>query len=232
MINGEQIVLVEFFGGAVPFNVQTQRQDKRGRWTGGVSTYDVEWCRRDVRLYGHLSGFGGGPYVGGHHPWWAASGVELEGDPSPHLRLERMPLHWTPENLWGQVCDHTETEYCTLCDDYLPTSDGYEACEHLFWCDECGTWTGPGYAEGDRCEHVARCSACNYVARWEKHEVQPCDCRAMKWYPRLGKEGRWVQRWQERRHRFTWKLSWRLEEFKRAKRDAKPYDASCFPGDY
>lgn len=38
--------------------------------------------------------------------------------------------------------------YCTKCKDYLPIAD---PCRHLWWCQECGVWSGPG--SDDSCEH-------------------------------------------------------------------------------
>lgn len=54
-----------------------------------------------------------------------------------------------------QAFDDSPTEYCRKCDDWLPTNDCWSdwLCGHVFYCEDCGMWSGPGKCKGDRCEH-------------------------------------------------------------------------------
>jgi len=131
--------------------------------------YDVDWCKRDERLYSHESGGGGGlevcihgfcdaPKICGRI--WVREDAELVHyvkiddkwvtAPLPRERLASMGYEVLAEPLSPdplEDCEQeTETQYCRICDDYLPSSYEERLCNHLFYVDS-GGWGGCGSPE-------------------------------------------------------------------------------------
>jgi len=98
--------------------------------------YDVEWSQKHGQLFWHLSG-----------------GMPRDTVQEPSAGLEHLPPGVTTfEALCERLEMHQgEVVYCQECDDHLPTSG--DLCEHIWWDDEGGWWSGPGYVE---CTHQAK----------------------------------------------------------------------------
>lgn len=145
MDKGEKIVYVEFTEGR-PHSVVTGAPHPKGGWYGDI--YDVDWCKRDGEFYSHQSGSGSVRGVSSyletkqdHTTWWAGNGFD-PGDVSPvaaACRLKRLPRGYGLKVLAEIIADDTPTEYCSTCDDYLPTEKDHP-CDHMRWCEEVD-WT-------------------------------------------------------------------------------------------
>lgn len=151
----EEVLFIEYHDGK-PFSVTTTN-----------STYDVEWCKRDECLYFHESGGGG---IDSWFPVTPQSVYWLRPDLKPSISIRREPYYRDataqddigtrlaeplpdyPLDLIISECGNDgECEYCPTCDDHLPTSDGYELCDHVFWCETTGWWSKPGERCPDDC---------------------------------------------------------------------------------
>ena len=133
-----------------------------------VHVYDFDWCKRNEQLYQHNSGSGGNFYLGRMAfpkstprcaVWWDPHLVQPHNDRSPaseigvaHIRRIGYDILDKPLVLFDgsqNPFDHaleSEVEYCSKCDDHLPTDD---LCEHIWWCEKCGEYSIPG----SRCKH-------------------------------------------------------------------------------
>lgn len=149
----EEVLFVEYHDGR-PFTVVTTK-----------ATYDAEWCKRDGCLYFHDSGSGGAFVVSPGSTYWLHPdcSVVVPSRERPYYRppmsgddtgtrlakpLPEYSLAW----ILSECGDDTECEYCPTCDDYLPSSDCYTLCDHVFWCDAAGWWSKPGERCPDDCE--------------------------------------------------------------------------------
>lgn len=160
----ERVIFIEYLDGR-PSSIETTDRDDASYG----DTYDVEWCKRDLQLYYHLSGCG--PirefHVSKGMGYWAAGGIAVNADDGAR-RLERAKGKKAFERIldgdWTQGdYRQSETEYCPTCDDYVPTGDTDSPCDHIWWCDEAGWWSKPG----ERCPWD--CDAC----REEGRETEP-----------------------------------------------------------
>lgn len=160
----ERVIFIEYLDGR-PFSIETTDRDDASYG----DTYDVEYCKRDRQLYYHLSGCG--PirefHVSKGRGYWAAGGIVVKADDGAR-RLKRAKGKKAFERILNgdwTLGDYqqSETEYCPTCDDYLPSGDTDELCEHCWWCDDAGWWSKPG----ERCPWD--CDAC----REEGRETRP-----------------------------------------------------------
>ncbi len=148
MRENERIVFVEFLDGR-PFNVVTATE-------GRHRAYNLDWCNRDGTLYQHDSGGGaaGVIEVYGRSTYWASAGVQIKEKPSkgyPVKRLKRLPRRWPLSRIFAEA-EEGETEYCSTCDDWLPTDDADRICDHIWWCDKKGWWSTPQERCGEDCK--------------------------------------------------------------------------------
>lgn len=139
-----------------------------GRWVPfSVCTVDglhsVEWCREHETLYAHWSGSGGdGFHVSAFcaapkrcAKLWRRADVKLvhsvkvgekwttapcsdEEAVAKGYELIGAPLVADPL----AECEQSETQYCSVCDDHLPSEEG-NPCRHLAWMS-WGEWGGCG----------------------------------------------------------------------------------------
>lgn len=144
------------------------RELNDGRWVPfSVCTVDglhsVEWCREHETLYAHWSGSGGdGFHVSAFcaapkrcAKLWRRADVKLvhsvkvgekwttapcsdEEAVAKGYELIGAPLVADPL----AECEQSETQYCSVCDDHLPSEEG-NPCRHLAWMS-WGEWGGCG----------------------------------------------------------------------------------------
>jgi len=141
--------------------------------------HDFEWCEADGISIHHESGMGpGGPYLSPYCAKgsntgvkiWVRPGVQLQDNtlearriPTCRRRLARMGyrLLRSPILLESAWCDshnpfewglaqHGTAEYCSVCESWRK-SDTDHPCEHLWWCEDCSTFAGPGTSDGCEC---------------------------------------------------------------------------------
>jgi hypothetical protein len=55
------------------------------------------------------------------------------------------------ETDWFRHNEESETVYCSVCNDRFPEYLCNEICPHVWWCDECSVYVGPGTDE--HCKH-------------------------------------------------------------------------------
>jgi hypothetical protein len=124
-------------------------------------TWDVEWCKRDRRLYAHLSGSGGEAmyvvttthsgrrvYVRPDVPCGVYAQVDGAWTTTPITREELTAAGYEfvteepadPFDGARQYPDEdVRCEHCPRCDDWLPIFDDTDRpCEHIEWCDFAG----------------------------------------------------------------------------------------------
>ena len=114
--------------------------------------FDVELCKDDDTLYytdvGNYGIDGNSVFLEGGrtNDFWLAKRFQPKVNPGEGMgnRLE----HVNPKWLWGLEswgCE-SDTVYCKICDDHIPTEDVCEdACKHIHWDAEKGWWAGEGY---------------------------------------------------------------------------------------
>jgi len=139
----EKVIAVAFDDGK-PFSIVTV-SGKRG-----FSFYDVDYCKRDKTLYYHLSGFGSAPYgieIEGCGEYWLADGYRLGRytKRQKRPRLETLDAKWQCWPFeWGIKSD---TVYCKICKDRLPTSETETPCQHIHWSVRKSWWAGRGVCD-------------------------------------------------------------------------------------
>jgi hypothetical protein len=134
------------------FSLWHFQQHERGHWY--YHCYDVDWCKRDQSYVFHQSGGGPTPIeIDGLY--WASEGAPIterpcqlvDDDARERNATRRLPE--VPIDIEGcaDVLDWLEntaqdegTEYCSVCDDRLPTDD---LCEHIWWCEETAWYSTP-----------------------------------------------------------------------------------------
>ncbi len=113
----------------------------------GKTQYDVEYCKRDNRLYYDENG-SGSPYLERRNNlWWAIKSlrpdiIDTEGKRQPAPvgnRIELSPKY-RDENTGEPISIDAwaylgKTEYCEACQDFFPVDD---LCEHINWDDTEG----------------------------------------------------------------------------------------------
>jgi hypothetical protein len=142
-IETERVVYVEFQDGR-PFSILTlDEKDCR-------SVYDVEYCRRDDRLYFHLSGFGAIEITArAGDIFWAAKDFPLTVEAGATRRKTLPRKYPSLRNFRGadgrfhDDMDESDCIYCSICNDRLPTEDSYRPCDHLWWCEDKTEWSTP-----------------------------------------------------------------------------------------
>ena len=76
-------------------------------------------------------------------------------------RVLKLPEDFDFEDILRCVSDE-RPEWCDICNDWMRTESctaGGNGCTHVYWCDECSMWTGPGSEDGD-CDHIHAARAC------------------------------------------------------------------------
>jgi hypothetical protein len=162
---GERVVFVELCADGSPYQVFT-------RAAGGCGhAYDIEFSRAAHGYLMERSG-GGRPCLqeaGGR--WWApadfdparvrvfddAGKVLKGGRPTPAARAPADHLVPVPggkafriDDLADQVEVVDRLLYCPTCVDWFEAPDRGAPCEHVTYCNKCGTWDGH---DGQRCRH-------------------------------------------------------------------------------
>lgn len=169
----EQVVAIEYHATQykaygrkktlIPFSVFTIGKDHPGRNKG----YDFEWCRRDQSLYFNQTSSGISFYLSPlSEPeisprvavWWDRNATFPTDSGNEKKRLsDKTVWKWGYEilnepvmigehfNPFAEAC-HGDTEYCSRCNDHLPTDS---PCTHIWFCDKCGCFSSPQ----DRCGH-------------------------------------------------------------------------------
>lgn len=221
----------------------------------GLTEYAVDHSQRDGWAFHNT---GGGP-LSAEHPipmegaYWILSDTIpvkhlqspedgcwlIDGERVPYApqRLPELPEPWEPGRdecgdwaIFAEMSE-SETEYCGICADNFHSDEGYRLCDHVYWCDTCGWWTGPGSDE--TCDHVAYCAVCRERCEAPgatgRNADTHCGCRSLRFIRRAGKAGRWVQM-RSARYEFTWDLDTRLGSFKDAKKRGQPYVSMPFSG--
>ena len=56
-------------------------------------------------------------------------------------------LEWLQQN-----AIESDAVYCGVCRDWLPTSEEWRMCKHIWWCDKIGWWSTPN----ERCKCKSR----------------------------------------------------------------------------
>jgi hypothetical protein len=152
---GHTIVFVEFQDGR-PSTVISEEAN------GGQNCYDFEWCERDRQLYYNMSGFGSTRdiEVSAWEVYWMSSAMKakvqknktrLHKGQKKGRRLARMPRGYPLGRLFEDA-EESSTEYCSVCDDYLPVSETDHPCGHIWFCDEVGQWSTPDERCPDDCQ--------------------------------------------------------------------------------
>jgi hypothetical protein len=172
----ERVIFIEYSDGKI-FNVVTHKPFKFHDGTEAICTefYDVEWCKRDQRYYFHNSGSGVGEAltvygnVGGTTTYWAARDVKVvvKGEAKVRRVVQARGRKDFEKALAGNgsgTFSERRCEYCPTCDDYLPSEDTNRLCDHVWWCDDTGDWSKPGY----RCDWD--CEECQEEGRETKPE--------------------------------------------------------------
>lgn len=125
----------------VPFSVLVFSDLANNRISG---TYDFDWCERDGVCYFNMSGWGGElcPGFGARAEFWCGVTFDL-------LWPETAVIHPEPLQLYGGVVINPfdddlhscpgEAVYCRRCKDRIPDDS---PCDHIWWCDNCGVWSG------------------------------------------------------------------------------------------
>jgi hypothetical protein len=123
--------------------------------TDDSSIFDVEFCKADGTLYfnscGNYGIDGNSVYLEGGrvNDFWLAKRFSPNVNPGEGMgsRLQTINPKW----LWGLEswgCE-SDTIYCKICDDHIPTNDVCEAaCDHVRWDTDAGWWAGEGCDEG------------------------------------------------------------------------------------
>lgn len=116
---------------------------------GGQDMYDAEWSEEYQTVLVHLSG-GGSLYieggVRGGRPVYLAPGVD------ERLRKQGTAagVRWLDSH-GLDAFDVEEAAYmveCSVCEDWHFGDVMWQACcEHLWWCDRCALYRGPGSSE-------------------------------------------------------------------------------------
>lgn len=131
---------------------------------GSWDIWDVEWCKRDGCLYRDLAGCGcfeGPTQVSKKGSYWATNDFPVKGGEDAK-RLRVLPKRYrkailqvaTGEYEAFESINESDCRYCSVCDDWLPTSDTDHPCAHIWWCDEACWWSTPD----ERCP--AGCEDC------------------------------------------------------------------------
>jgi hypothetical protein len=140
----EQIVAI-VFQDDLPWSVVTE----------DGSIFDVEMCKADGTLYydraGNYGIDGDSVYLEGGrtNDFWLDNRFQIKVNPGDGMgnRLESVDPRWLGGlESWG--CE-SDTVYCKICDDHIPTDDVCEdACDHIHWDADKGWWAGEGCDEG------------------------------------------------------------------------------------
>lgn len=136
----ERIVFIEYHDD-IPHAAVTS--DSKGYF----QDYDLDWCKRDDRLYWHQSGGWPdrpiviGKLVEGTVKFWATGDIKIK-DGHNGVSLSR-PLRKFPLKTLLDPDNEMETIYCSECDDHLPTEDSPNPCDHIWWCKVTGWWSTP-----------------------------------------------------------------------------------------
>jgi hypothetical protein len=131
------IVYIELSTDNRPFTVVTESN-------GLFDRYDFEYSRKLNSLIYEDIGSGcdtecpTGPY-------WAAPGIVVNENYGGR-RIKRLPNGFQRQTLFENAIEG-ETIWCSRCKDQILEED---PCDHIWWCDTCGTWSVPG----DRCGHT------------------------------------------------------------------------------
>jgi len=109
-----------------------------GTFTGAdrhrVEIYDVEW---DSGGQGYYSNVGCGPWEGSYVATFHGERPDL------HIYQYAPYCQATLSDLVGQYgLIEADVVWCDICRNWFVFES---ACEHLFWDDEIGWWSGPGY---------------------------------------------------------------------------------------
>lgn len=153
------VVAIEYGGEDRPFSIYTRSA------CGYIEVWDAEWCARNETIYVHMSGGGGSVYFnalseGARCKAWVAEGETITttrrtGDDSwetaeiDRAELTAMGFDLLDAPLADPFADAEEGEtiYCDRCEDFLPTENVGQPCDHIAWCDKEGWWV---YAENGR----------------------------------------------------------------------------------
>lgn len=151
-----------------------------GKMYRGSDGYDVEWSKEFGSYIFHNSSSGfHEPEVSGIYytsgdikikekpcqlvdakdsPPWKGKRTKVIRERNRTRRLRKLPklfdvaggsnlLEWLQEN-----GIESAVEYCSICRDWLPTSEEWRLCEHIWWCGKIGGWSTPN----ERCDCKGR----------------------------------------------------------------------------
>lgn len=146
-----RLLYVEFDTQGRPFSVFAVGPD------GYCEGYDVEYCRRDDRLYSSMSSAGFIPDevtpINCRRYWLAA---EMEGQIvfGPQARrLKGFPRGWSASKVLELIeGDDVDCYSCSFCDDEIPWDS---PCDHVWECGVCGY---ENFGDDDCCEHAPQCA--------------------------------------------------------------------------
>lgn len=146
----KNVIAVEYGAEDRPFSIFTRE--------GGVSLWDADWCKRDETLYVHESGVGGSVYFnalseGARNKAWVAPGERItttrETSPGKWATVEitREEVATLGFDLLDELpgdpfdgAEESDTVWCDVCEDHLPTENTDSPCDHTTWCDLSGWW--------------------------------------------------------------------------------------------
>ncbi len=142
-----------------------------GKTYFGCDGYDVEWSKRyDGYIFHNSSSGFHEPEVRGIYflwgdmkvkpkpcqlvdardkPPWRGEGTRAIRLRNRTRRLGRLPkafdmagvsnlLEWLQQNAL-----ESDGEWCSECRDYIPTCEGWNMCDHIWWCEKKGFWSTP-----------------------------------------------------------------------------------------
>ena len=125
----------------------------------GCDIYDVEWCKRDGLYCFHCSGAGfAAPFKVSGAYWTSIPNKVVEEkctlcDKKARKLNRTRRLHKLPKGFDGDLLEwlrengiESDTVYCSICKDSIPTLDTDNPCEHVFWSERDAWWSGKGYS--------------------------------------------------------------------------------------
>jgi hypothetical protein len=151
-----------------------------GKVHRGRDGYDVEWSRHYGYMFHNSSG-GGAKTVEVSGIYFMSGDVTVEEFPCQFVdhrdrspfngkrtkavrkrnRTRRLPVLPKAFDMDGcanllewleQHAIQSDAVYCSVCRDYYPTSDEWNMCEHIWWCEKTGWWSTPS----ERCKCKTR----------------------------------------------------------------------------